>query len=189
MKTNWLPLLLQETNIVEFDSRKSSLVEGLITFLANNAEPIKITIYVVPFILLTWWIFGLYLDANRERMLAESRGLRTEARRLIDQGSPEQALILLRAASRPETTNEVQDEAAKEGLFELAHRQITAILPEYQFSGSEQIVFSPSGDSVITGSQEARQWQLLQQPASLTESESRILRCWRLVTAVISHRL
>jgi WD40 repeat protein len=160
MEANWVPLLITDGPIALFDERKGGAFEGIVQVLANNAEPIKITIYIVPFILLTWWILGLYLDADRQRLLAESRGLRAEARRLIDQGSPNQALILLRAASRPETTNEVQDEAAREGLFDLAHGQVTAILPEFQFAGSEQIVFSPSGDSLITGSQEARQWHL-----------------------------
>jgi WD40 repeat protein len=142
--------------------------------LLNNAEPIKFAMYSAPFALIASIFIYLYVTAEGARKneatarklaemqqnVAESRGLRAEARRLIAQGSLEQAAILLRTAARPEVGKEAQNEVIRDGLFELAHGQITAILPEYQFSGSQQIVFSPSGDSIVTGSLEARLWRL-----------------------------
>ena len=40
--------------------------------LANNAEPIKLTVYVTPFVLLSLWIYGLYAQAliNKSRFIA-----------------------------------------------------------------------------------------------------------------------
>jgi hypothetical protein len=71
MSQNWLPLLLTDERIAEFDNRDTTAVEGLITALANNIEPIKLTLYAAPFILLSWWIYGLYLKAENQRLEAE----------------------------------------------------------------------------------------------------------------------
>jgi tetratricopeptide (TPR) repeat protein len=71
MRARWLPLLRGENEITEFDCRTASSIEGLVTFLADNAEPIKILVYVAPFALISWWIYGLYVEANQQRMRAE----------------------------------------------------------------------------------------------------------------------
>jgi tetratricopeptide (TPR) repeat protein len=71
MRAYWLPLLQGQSEIAEFDSRSPSPFEGLVTFLANNAEPIKIALYVTPFALITWWIYGLYVETNHQRIRAE----------------------------------------------------------------------------------------------------------------------
>lgn len=71
MRAEWLPLLQEEGEIRDFDCRTAGALEGFVTFLANNAEPIKICLYVAPFALLSSWIYGLYVDANHQRLLAE----------------------------------------------------------------------------------------------------------------------
>lgn len=71
MRAEWLPLLQGEGEIRDFDCRTAGALEGFVTFLANNTEPIKICIYVAPFALLSSWIYSLYVDANHQRILAE----------------------------------------------------------------------------------------------------------------------
>ncbi|WP_369721163.1 WD40 repeat domain-containing protein [Bradyrhizobium sp. LLZ17] len=71
MREHWLPLLLSDDGIPEFDYRDTSAIEGLITTLANNSEPIKLSFYLIPLIAFTLWISGLYLNAERQRLEAE----------------------------------------------------------------------------------------------------------------------
>lgn len=71
MEVYWLPLLLGDEGISGFDSRTSSALEGLVTVLSNNAEPIKILFYVTPFVLLSWFVYGLYIEAVEQRQRSE----------------------------------------------------------------------------------------------------------------------
>ena len=71
MERHWVPLLLSNAPIDDFDHRRSSALEGFVTWLADNAEPVKLTVYAAPFVVLTWWIFGLYVNAEQRRVEAE----------------------------------------------------------------------------------------------------------------------
>ena len=71
MERHWVPLLVSNDPINDFDHRRSSAFEGFVTWLADNAEPVKLTVYAAPFIVLTWWIFGLYVHAEQRRVEAE----------------------------------------------------------------------------------------------------------------------
>jgi hypothetical protein len=73
MESHWLPLLCGNEPIPQFDHRIPSPLQGIVTVLANNAEPIKLVVYVTPFALLSWWIFGLYENARKQRDLAEQQ--------------------------------------------------------------------------------------------------------------------
>ena len=57
MREKWISLLLTESRIPVFDDpREASAWRGLFTFLFNNAEPVKLTIWVIPLVLFTLWI-------------------------------------------------------------------------------------------------------------------------------------
>ena len=71
MERYWVPLLLSDQSIEDLDDRQSSPFEGFVTWLADNAEPIKLMVYATPFVALTWWISGLYINAEQGRLEAE----------------------------------------------------------------------------------------------------------------------
>jgi WD40 repeat protein len=73
MREHWLPLLTSDGPVREFDFRKPSRFEGLVQILGNNAEPIKLTLYIAPFTLLSIWIFGMYVDAKEQKEIAEQQ--------------------------------------------------------------------------------------------------------------------
>ncbi len=74
MRTWWVPLLVGESPIaVPEDPRGASALEGIETFLLNNAEPVKLAVYLAPFVFLALLFFGLYRKAEHERGLAASR--------------------------------------------------------------------------------------------------------------------
>ncbi len=111
MKENWLPLLICDERIPEFDHREASAIEGLVTALANNSEPIKLCLYAAPFIALSWWIYGLYLNAESQRLEAErqrdlaytteSRFFADLARQRIDTDAVTAALIAIEGLPDP----------------------------------------------------------------------------------------
>lgn len=67
MRMRWVPLLLDDGPISQFDDRKSGVLDGIVVVFANNAEPIKLMVYVAPLVFILWWIFGLYVTAAAER--------------------------------------------------------------------------------------------------------------------------
>jgi WD40 repeat protein len=71
MREYWLPLLATDEPVREFDFRKPSRFDDVVQIIANNAEPIKLAVYVAPFALISIWILGMYVDANNQRQLAE----------------------------------------------------------------------------------------------------------------------
>ena len=73
MREYWLPLLTSDETLREFDFRKPNRFDGVVQIIANNAEPIKLALYVTPFALLSIWIFGMYVDANNQRKIAEEQ--------------------------------------------------------------------------------------------------------------------
>jgi tetratricopeptide (TPR) repeat protein/pimeloyl-ACP methyl ester carboxylesterase len=67
----WLPLLLSEADPELVDVRKATALNGVYVTLANNAEPIKLMIYLAPIVAFSVWISSLYLEADRQRGEAE----------------------------------------------------------------------------------------------------------------------
>jgi hypothetical protein len=57
MEARWLPLLMRDQPLVTFDYRPApSIIDGIVIVLANNAEPIKIIFYSLPFMALSHWM-------------------------------------------------------------------------------------------------------------------------------------
>ena len=111
MRTWWLPVLGGDGPIsVPEDPRTSSALEGLRTFALNNAEPLKIALYVAPFVLLALLYFGLWRQADREREIARGRLVELQiasGERSIEAGDLATALLwYAEAAGTGGTANE-----------------------------------------------------------------------------------
>src|SRR5262245_30865313 len=87
MKEYWLPLLLTDTDITMVDHRKPTFLSALQVSILNNAEPIKLGIYVSPVIAAVLWISGLYKDASSQR----NDALRRESLFLSERADQEEA--------------------------------------------------------------------------------------------------
>lgn len=72
MSRYWVPVLLDSPSVEHVDERKSSVTQGVTTFLLNNAEPIKMLTYMTPVVLAFLWIGGLYKNADDSRIAAEA---------------------------------------------------------------------------------------------------------------------
>ncbi|AXT27529.1 hypothetical protein D1823_13660 [Ruegeria sp. AD91A] len=89
MRQFWLPLLQGNSAIEPHDERSPpSVVDGIFHTIANNAEPIKLTVYVAPVVLASVWVWNLYQDEANARKQAQ-----------ISANNASQALLDQKAAS------------------------------------------------------------------------------------------
>jgi WD40 repeat protein len=80
------------------DVRQVTVLGGFQTTLLNNAEPIKLAIYIAPVIVFAVWINSLYLEAAQQRdtaLIRESRFLADQSRRALMSGKPDKALAIV----------------------------------------------------------------------------------------------
>ncbi|WP_334396746.1 WD40 repeat domain-containing protein [Bradyrhizobium sp. AZCC 2289] len=87
----WVPLLQGSGNSIQFDQRRSGPLDGLMTVLANNAEPVKLMVYLTPVLVLLAIFLQLYREADRQRTIAVSQR---------DQALLSQSQFLAEAADR-----------------------------------------------------------------------------------------
>ena len=73
MQRHWVPLLVGETDPELVDERDPGALGGFTATLLNNAEPIKLIVYLTPIIVFAAWITGLYVEADTQRRIAEKR--------------------------------------------------------------------------------------------------------------------
>jgi CheY-like chemotaxis protein len=96
MLTNWVPLINGDDAVTSFDGRGSPTAwRGLVLWITNNFEPIKIAILISPFLAAFIGISALYLEANatNKRLLAVNdlgKAARSQGRSI----SPESEKIL-----------------------------------------------------------------------------------------------
>jgi WD40 repeat protein len=166
MAEHWLPLLSDEGPIPPFDHRKPSTIGGIVTVLANNAEPIKIILYASPFAALAWVYFGLYQNAVEER----NRALITQSRFLADQANQAVRLAdantgsLLALAALPD--RQARAERPYVGQAEAALLLSRQAAREYGVLGHAARVtwaeFDAKGERVVTASLDgtAAVWQV-----------------------------
>jgi tetratricopeptide (TPR) repeat protein len=72
MEKYWIPLLVTDQDAEPVDPRKSSPLNGVSMTLLNNAEPIKLLVYIAPFAILALVMYALYARAERELSFANS---------------------------------------------------------------------------------------------------------------------
>ena len=106
MAAFWAPALLSAAEVPHFDQRRSGgILDGIAITLANNAEPIKLTVYVMPFILAVLWIAGLYATSEDRQRRALSEALSAEAQLLLVQ----QPFAINESAALAVAANRFQD--------------------------------------------------------------------------------
>lgn len=84
MKKYWLPVITSDEEVPLVDERQENIFSGPLTFLANNAEPIKLTIYILPLLIGLWAVYGLYVEAEQQRQVSMSRVLAFESNEAKD---------------------------------------------------------------------------------------------------------
>jgi hypothetical protein len=97
MKSHWLPALLSDDRVAPAgDPRSRTAIRGVVTFLANNAEPIKILCYVLPLLVGIGWIDQQRREAISQRELAVARQLAVQSESLRTKpGNPTDVSVLL----------------------------------------------------------------------------------------------
>jgi hypothetical protein len=171
MKQNWLPLLLGDGRIAEFDHREANIFDGFVAVLANNIEPIKLTMYIAPFIVLLWWILGLYLNAETQRLEAERQRnqaeiarfdaeqktrraiafqLATQSSAILSSSAQRAVLLAAEALKITEAMNESRVPAAEKALRDALANHGGHALRAHE--GSNWLVaVSPDGRWAVTG--------------------------------------
>jgi WD40 repeat protein len=104
MQRYWIPLLTTDSEPELVDIRRANALGGIEMTLLNNAEPIKLAIYLAPFVALVILFAQLYLNEKASRKEAElqtNKALESQSRFLADlalkqheQGSPTTAVAL-----------------------------------------------------------------------------------------------
>lgn len=71
MKEHWFPLLTSEGDVKALDMRTTNWFSGPRAVLVSVLDPIKLIIYLSLLIFPTWYIWGLYQQAETQRKAAE----------------------------------------------------------------------------------------------------------------------
>jgi WD40 repeat protein len=169
MQRYWLPLLLTDSDPELVDARRASALGGIYMTLLNNAEPLKLAVYMAPVIASALWINGLYLNTRRERdqaLLTQSHFLADLARQRVEAGDSETAMLLAMEALPDQTSeNSIQRERpyanqAEISLYQGLHTDREIALLHGHAKGVYRAVYSPDGTSVLTVSEDstARLW-------------------------------
>lgn len=78
MEEHWLPLFSSSDGIESYDERQPpSVFDGIMHTAANNAEPVKLAIYITPFLLVAAWIYGLYVREETARVETQNQTAHT----------------------------------------------------------------------------------------------------------------
>ena len=102
MKEKWLPLLLTEAStVVVEDPRPASVLRGFLTFLFNNAEPIKLFLWTTPLVVVILWVNAQRREAIEQRNIAISRQLAAEARNYLNKQLDLALLLSIEANRKP----------------------------------------------------------------------------------------
>lgn len=147
MQTRWVPFLTQGIPPAETDERaEGGLVSGLVQWLLQNSEPIKLFLYSSPFILATVTMWYLYVNALARQLASQALSERA--------AFPEIALLLA-----TESSNLRQSSYSKGALIE-SLQQVPAVqhflwgpshTVEHPDSDLMDIAFSHSGKQVAVG--------------------------------------
>jgi WD40 repeat protein len=110
MKQYWIPLLILDEPVQRHDARQSlTLVQGLILWLINNAEPIKLTVYAVVLAIPLVVYYGLYQNAEIQRRQAERQRMIALARSAYRIKRPDTAVLVGVEANRLNGIKEAQE--------------------------------------------------------------------------------
>ncbi len=157
MRTYWLPLLTTDVEIPLVDERHENALSGPVTFLANNAEPIKLTVYITPLVVAIAVVYGLYEEAEQQRQIAMSRVLALEA---LEADDPDLSIRLSLEALRVRDTVE-----ARRSLLQQTSQNLGLDAFTYLCCSDDSlsaIAFTEDSEGVFTGDAKGNllQWNL-----------------------------
>lgn len=158
MQSNWLCLLLKEEPISKLgDPPEGGAWNGLVVWMANNAEPVKLSAYLSIPIALTLWVWAQRQEAVRQRdeaLLVQSRYLADIARQKNDENDHGTALALALEALPDSTASILRPYVAEaeqqlyHALWNLKEDQIFA-----RHSGPvTRVSISPNGKRALSAS-------------------------------------
>ena len=152
MERYWVPLLLTNDEPEFVDMRQGTALGGIGLTLLNNAEPIKLTAYTVPIVLLTIYIYGLYSQA-REGLMTEFRFLANLANQATGSGDAGTGMLLALSAlpdARAEVSRPYVPEAEEALTTAIGNPHEVVILSGHHGSVAKA-AFSPDGRRVSHG--------------------------------------
>jgi hypothetical protein len=149
MQDKWVPLLTRDEPQELFDERTlPSEIRGFLIFLANNATPLKLTLYTIMLVVPTFWINGLYKDAKEQRAIAEGRLLSFLANSFLTDRL-DLALLLSVEANRTPT---LESRSALLTSIKRSERLLGMLHTPGLRGTAESVAFSPDGKLLVSGS-------------------------------------
>jgi WD40 repeat protein len=94
MEKYWVPLLTTDEPSPSVDNRKQpGALHGLVAWALNNAEPIKLAVYILPILLFAAYVNGLRVEAREQAAIAECNRIEAEQQRNIAQDNLREAVF------------------------------------------------------------------------------------------------
>lgn len=148
MRTWWTPALCTDEPVaVPEDPRDPTPIQGLVAFVLNNAEPIKVAVVLAPFVVLAVVYFGLYQQADTQRAEARRRLVALQvanAEKLSDDGDLSAALVWYGEALRSGGALAERDERVRIATALRQHPRLMHVL-FLEESGPRRAEFNPDG--------------------------------------------
>lgn len=112
MEANWLPLLISKGPIPHFTTNSDGGgFNGIVWWLSNNAEPIKLSLYLTPIVLFALWVVGQRNEARQQTLIArEQTEVATKQR---DRAQTNETKLVVREAIELQSRAEYGDAAKK----------------------------------------------------------------------------
>ncbi len=158
---NWLPLLLTEEKTPAYpDPRSGTPWRGLMTFLFNNAEPIKLFLWVAPLTVLVLWVNKQRVGAVQQAARARASSVLTIATSELGRRDPLFAALLM--MELPQIVADLPEEEVPSGIGSVAQQLNARGLPERVLRlghGDRGVIaISPGGSSILTANADATTW-------------------------------
>jgi WD40 repeat protein len=157
----WVPLLTSEEDTpVLPDPRPVTAWRGIMTFVFNNAEPVKLFVWVTPLVLLTLWVNEQRKEAVHQAARARVSSIITVANSEVGRQDPLMAALLL--AEVPDIVARLPAAEEPLGVASAAQRLVTEGIPEAElaFSKGNQgvLAISRGGLRVLTADGDGTAW-------------------------------
>ena len=155
MRQAWVPLLTTDGTIPEVDHReyprglRGALV-GVQLWALNNAEPLKIAIWVTPFVVAYLYVQGLYLTAEKQRQTATAQALVLRANAFESQGERDKATLLAALSLQVLPTQQAKDSAIRI----LSGQEFRDRPLRGHEDAVSSVAFSPDGTRIVSGSRD-----------------------------------